>query len=69
VRITAGANTITGNGVLGDPNSDVVAMDDFVFLEPLVTSTAVHEPSSLALVFLGLAGAFVVRRRIRRIAK
>lgn len=49
VRITAGANTIVANGVLGNPNDDVVAMDDFLYAE------VVPEPGSLILAGLGLA--------------
>jgi hypothetical protein len=56
VRIT------TGNVALGTFDDlpgvyDVVAMDDFIFSEP------VPEPATLALLGLGLAGFGVVRRR------
>ncbi len=42
VRITSGLNTIVSNGVLGNPNDDVVAMDDFLYAEPKLF---VAEPS------------------------
>jgi hypothetical protein len=53
VRLTSGLNTIVSDGVLGNPNDDLVAMDDFLFAEPAV---AVPEPSSLVLASLGLVG-------------
>ncbi|MFO0957048.1 MAG: PEP-CTERM sorting domain-containing protein [Isosphaeraceae bacterium] len=59
VRITSGANTILANGVLGNPNDDVVAMDDFLYAEV----RAVPEPTSLVLASLGLGllGGFARR--------
>ena len=56
VRITSGANTITRNGVLGNPNDDVVVMDDFLYAEPKVLVAAVPEPSIIALIGIGLLG-------------
>jgi hypothetical protein len=63
VRITAGGNTIVANGVLGNPNDDIVVMDDFLFAEPLLVTTTVAEPTSLVLVGLGLLALPTVRRR------
>ncbi|MBC7470550.1 MAG: PEP-CTERM sorting domain-containing protein [Ramlibacter sp.] len=65
VRITAGQNTIVANGQLGNPNDDVVVMDDFLFAEPL---RAVPEPSSALLVLGALAGVGVLARRRRSAA-
>ena len=60
VRITSGANTIVANGVLGNPNDDVVAMDDFLYAEPAV---AAPEPASIILLGAGIASVAVRRRR------
>jgi hypothetical protein len=63
VRITAGLNTIVSNGVLGNPNDDVVVMDDFLYAEP--TRQSVPEPSDVALFALALAGCIATLRRRR----
>lgn len=65
VRITSGTNTIVSNGVLGNPNDDVVAMDDFLYAEPGRVNR-VPEPSSLMLAMAGLlVGMALLRRRTR----
>ncbi|MBX9736772.1 MAG: PEP-CTERM sorting domain-containing protein [Phycisphaerales bacterium] len=53
VRITSGQTQING----GDPSLDYVAMDDFIYGEPV----AIPAPSALALLALG--GAAAIRRR------
>jgi len=65
VRITSGANTLASNGVLGNPTSDFVVMDDFLFAEP---RALVPEPSAMVLwsIALGLFGIGRARKRIRK---
>src|SRR5262249_9616305 len=63
VRITSGANTIVANGQLGNPNDDVVVMDDFLYAEPNLTP--VPAPPAVVLVGLG-AGCVALRRYVRR---
>jgi len=60
VRITSGSNTLVSNGVLGNPNDDIVVMDDFLFAEP--RAQGVPEPSSLFLISIGLLGGLVSLR-------
>ena len=62
VRITSGQNTIVSNGVLGNPNGDIVVMDDFLYAEP---DRAIPEPSSLALASLGLVCGWALSCRRR----
>jgi len=64
-RITSGLNTIVANGVLGNPNDDVVVMDDFLFAEPLA-ATQLPEPASLPLAVIALAAAVGLRGGLRR---
>jgi len=65
VRITSGSNTIFSNGVLGSQVDDIVVMDDFLYAEPL---QAVPEPSTTALMGLGMLAAFAAQRRRRAAA-
>ena len=62
VRITSGQNILVSNGILGNPNDDVVVMDDFLYAEP-VQLQRVPEPPTFALLFLGLLVVFNRRRK------
>jgi hypothetical protein len=63
VRITSGVNTLLANGSLGNPNDDIVVMDDFLYAEPVQIS----EPPTLTLLAVGLL-AGLNWRRSRQIA-
>lgn len=54
VRITSGLNTIVSNGILGNPDDDVVAMDDFIYGEPQAAVNAVPVPATALLLATGL---------------
>ena len=62
VRITSGSNTIVSNGVLGNPNNDVVVMDDFLFAS--TTAIATPEPGSLSLLGFGIIALGLMRRAL-----
>jgi hypothetical protein len=63
VRITSGLNTIVANGVLGNPNDDIVVMDDFIYAQPNLV-VGIPEPGTDALMVAGLlALAWMYRRR------
>uniref|UniRef100_Q01ZI1 Ice-binding protein C-terminal domain-containing protein n=1 Tax=Solibacter usitatus (strain Ellin6076) TaxID=234267 RepID=Q01ZI1_SOLUE len=64
VRITSGANTIVSNGVLGDPNSDIVVMDDFLYATPAAASAP--EPASFTLLGAGILAFAFTRKRLSR---
>ena len=61
VRVTSGLNTIVQNGSIGNPNDDVVVMDDFIYAEPIV----VPEPGSLVLIIGALIALGANRSRCR----
>jgi hypothetical protein len=65
VRITSGANTIVSDGVLGNGAADLVAMDDFLFAEPV---RAVPEPSAFVIssILFGMFGTGWVRKRLKQ---
>jgi hypothetical protein len=67
VRITSGANTIVSDGVLGRGNLDLVAMDDFLFAEPV---RAVPEPSTLVMsaMLLGMCAVVWTWKSLKRTA-
>ena len=62
VRIQSGLNTILANGVLGNGLADLVAMDDFLYAEPV---RAVPEPAGLALAGVAMVGVLAASRRRR----
>jgi hypothetical protein len=47
VRIISGANTIVSNGQLGNPNDDIVVMDDFLYATPSASSVPESGPGML----------------------
>ena len=53
MRITSGLNTIVANGVLGNPNDDIVVMDDFIYAQPNLV-VGIPEPGTYALMGAGL---------------
>lgn len=63
VRITSGLNTIVSNGVLGNPNDDVVVMDDFLYATP---AAAVPEPWSVSLFGISVLALGLKRRSLKR---
>jgi len=64
VRLTSGLNTIVSNGVLGNPNDDVVVMDDFLYAEPQAFPAATPEPGVYALMGgLAVPALLLYRRR------
>jgi hypothetical protein len=68
VRIISGSNSIVSNGVLGNPNDDVVAMDDFLYATPIAStgSNGNSVPLPLA-VWAGLAmGGSIIGKRVMR---
>ncbi len=67
VRLISGLNTIVSDGVLGNPNDDVVVMDDFIYAEPTALSAAVPEPSSIVLGGIGMIGAMIWNRSRRKL--
>ena len=66
VRLTSGLNTIVSNGTLGNPNDDVVVMDDFLYAEPQAFPAATPEPGAYALLG-GLAVPALLLYRRRRV--
>lgn len=63
VRITSGSNTIVSNGVLGNPTSDIVAMDDFIYAAPAAAVSSVPDAGPGNLWFAFAVAALVGLRR------
>lgn len=63
VRITAGLNIIASNGVLGNPNDDVVVMDDFIYATPTARTNGVPDSGSVAVL---LGGALLALATLKR---
>lgn len=68
VRITNG-NTALSAGVNDGGAVDLVVMDDFIYGEPTALAAPVPEPATFVLFGIGLAGAAVKVRRMRRSKK
>ncbi len=62
VRITLPNNTLISNGAISNANADFVVMDDFLYATPTADSSNIPEPSSAALVGLGLFAANWIRK-------
>jgi len=62
VRITSGLNTVVANGQIGNPNDDVVVMDDFLYATPAV---ATPEPATVSLLACGIVALGLARKRLR----
>jgi len=60
VRITTGTEALAAGNVDQDLDRDVVAMDDFIYGEPV---RAIPEPETYALMLAGLAALAAARRR------
>ncbi len=65
VRITSGLGNVAANGGQGGPNEDLVAMDDFLYAEPVAAPARVAEPGSMVLAALGLCAMGWRCRRVR----
>jgi hypothetical protein len=67
VRITSGSNTLVANGQLGNPTSDFVVMDDFIYATPTAPGgpSSVPDTGSVLILFApAMLGLAAVRRRI-----
>lgn len=63
IRIQSGLVNLASGATQALPNGDVVAMDDFIYGEPLAADSGVPEPASYALIGAGLGLLAIVRRR------